>query len=219
MPMTIPYFRKRPLPGPARAGTFLMAVLAAAGMTGWAPHAEGDEVDLQENELEIPRATESAPPPETIIEGDQLEMIATEDEAYFIFTDNIRVIGNNIILTCDRLEVISTRDEDDPPGAERLSGMGRIRLIVASGNVRVVQEGREATAGRAEVLPNEGRVILTESPVIRDAQGEVSGERMVLYQGLERAVVESGPDRPARVVLPNIPDLGFRPGESGESNE
>ncbi len=218
MPITIPNFRKRPLSGPTRSGSLIIAVLAAIGMTGWAPHAEGDEVDLQENELEIPRATESAPPPETIIEGDQLEMIATEDEAYFIFTDNIRVIGNNIILTCDRLEVISTRDEDDP-GEGRLSGMGRIRLIVASGNVHVVQEGREATAGRAEVLPNEGRVILTESPVIRDAQGEVSGERMVLYQGLERAVVESGPDRPARVVLPNIPDLGFRPGERDESSE
>ncbi len=159
--------------------------------------------------------------PETVIEGDRLEMIADEEEAHFTFTDNIRVTGNNIVMTCDRLEVISSRPVPDRD-EERLGGMGRIRRIVASGRVHVTQEGREATAGRAEVLPDEGVVILTGSPVIRDSQGEVSGERIVLYQGLERAVVESSIERPARVILPNLPDLGC-PGEddeeSGETEE
>ena len=42
-----------------------------------------------------------------------------------------------------------------------------------------------------------------------DAQGTVSGERMIFYRGERRAMVESGPSGPARVVLPAIPDLGF----------
>jgi lipopolysaccharide export system protein LptA len=192
---------------------FLLSAVLALPLTA----NEAEEAEEFPPTAPIPRIV---PPPETVIEGDQLEMIATDDAAYFIFTDNIRVTGNNITMTCDRLEVVSARDEDDPPGTERLSGMGRIRVIIASGRVHVWQEGREATAGRAEVLPDEGQVILTESPVIRDEQGEVSGERIILYQGLERAVVESGPAHRARVVLPNIPDLGFPRGQQdSESSE
>lgn len=167
----------------------------------------------------VPGESEGSSASETVIEGDQLEMIADEREARFTFTDNIRVTGNNIVLTCDRLEVISSRPVEQRDSGERLAGMGRIRSIVASGRVHVTQEGREATAERAEVLPDEGRVILTGSPVIRDTQGEVSGERIVLYQGLERAVVESSIARPARVTLPTIPDLGFRPGAGEDEPE
>ncbi len=169
--------------------------------------------------LAVPRDGEKALGPATVIQGDQLEMIADEHTAHFVFTDNIRVTGNNITMTCDRLEVISSRDDGDESSDERLAGMGRIRLIVASGRVHVFQEGREALAGRAEVLPDEGRVILTESPVIRDSQGEVSGERIILYQGLERAVVESSAERPARVTLPTLPDLGFRDRDGREETE
>ncbi len=156
---------------------------------------------------------------ETVMEGDRFEMIAHEHELHFFVTGNVRVTGNNIVLTCDRLEGISSRSDEEVRTGERLGGMGRIRNMVAIGNVYVHQEGREAFAGRAEVLPDEGRVILTESPVIRDAQGEVSGERIILYQGLERAVVESSPERPARIILPTLPDLGFPGNDQREEDE
>ncbi len=199
----------------ALACTLLPTVTPAADQ----PREQTPPAQGVPDELVVPREESGAVPPETVIEGDHLEMVADEHEARFIFTDNVRVIGNNIILTCDRLKVISSRQDGEQPTGERLGGMGRIRSIVASGRVHVSQEGREATAGRAEVSPDEGRVVLTGDPVIRDQQGEVSGDRITLYQGLERAVVESGPDRPARVMLPDLPDLGFRPGQAPTTQE
>ncbi len=195
-------------------------VLAADSATGADAETRGEMRPLDRDEaLVLPRDAEREVGAATVIQGDQLEMIADDHEARFIFTDNIRVTGSNIVLTCDRLEVLSSRGNQRDESEERLAGMGRIRSIVASGRVHVSQEGREATAGRAEVLPDEGRVILTESPVIRDAQGEVSGERIILYQGLERAVVESSAKRPARVTLPTLPDLGFRDQERPNEEE
>ena len=150
--------------------------------------------------------SESAPSPQTVISSDRLEMENDGEKAFFLFSDNVKLTGNNLIVTCDRLEVHSDRTGDLDANFGKL---GSIKQIVAVGNVSISQEGRTARAGRAEVIPAEDKIVLTENPIVIDAQGTVSGERMLFYRGERRAVVESGPSGPARVVLPAIPDLGF----------
>ncbi|RKX34566.1 MAG: hypothetical protein DRP71_06715 [Verrucomicrobia bacterium] len=156
--------------------------------------------------LSFGQDAESAPPPQTVISSDRLEMETVGEKAFFLFSDNVKLTGNNLIVTCDRLEVHSNRTGDPDANFGKL---GSIQQIIALGNVSISQEGRTARAGRVEVIPAEDKIVLTENPIVTDAQGTVSGERMFFYRGDRRAVVESGPGGPARVVLPAIPDLGF----------
>ena len=144
--------------------------------------------------------------PETVISSDRLEMKNDGDKSFFLFSDNVKLTGNNLVVTCDRLEVHADRTGDLDANIGQLGG---IQQILAIGNVSISQEGRVARAGRAEVLPGEDKIVLTENPIVTDTQGSVSGESMTFYRGERRAVVASGASGPARVVLPAIPDLGF----------
>lgn len=155
---------------------------------------------------ELPTA-ETTP---TVIDSDRAEMLMLEEETQFVFTDNVTVTATNLTVRCDRLEAYTSRDE---------AARGDLDRILAMGNVRIEQEGRFATSGRAEVLLLEGVIVLTENPVLRNEQGSVSGDRITFYRGDSRVVVERGESRRARVVLPNLPDLGADAAERPRENE
>ena len=161
----------------------------------------------------IPRAAETtatpavpAPPPvPTIIESaGPAEMVSTATESTFTFRDRVVVTGNNLKLTCDLLVVVARRTGD--PKAT-LGKQDNFKSMLATGHVRLVQNDREATCGRAEVLPGEDKVILTENPKVRllDGSYEASGPRMLLLRGERRAVIEGG----SRFVLPPIRDASI----------
>lgn len=151
------------------------------------------------------RAQEVQP---TVIDSEQLDMHSTDTLTTFVFTKNVRVTGTNLRLTCDRLEVISTR-QGDPTAT--IGKLGRFKSLIAEGSVHIVQSDREAACGRAEVLPDDDKIILTDHPVVKDlANGATAtGPRMVLYRGERRAVIEGADDAPSRIILPAIKDLGF----------
>jgi lipopolysaccharide export system protein LptA len=151
-----------------------------------------------------PAAAPTPPAVPTIIESaGPAEMVSTATESTFTFRDRVVVTGANLRLTCDLLVVVARRTGD--PKAT-LGKQDNFKSLIATGNVRLVQGGREAICGRAEVLPGEDKVILTENPKVRllDGSYEASGPRMVLLRGEQRAVIEGG----TRFVLPPIRDLG-----------
>ncbi len=156
----------------------------------------------------VPVVAEEAPVQPTVVLSDQLDMSSTDTLTTFVFTKNVIVTGTNLKLTCDRLEVISTR-KGDPTAT--IGKLGHFKSLVAEGSVHIVQSDREAACGRAEVLPDDDKIILTDNPVVKDlANGAVAtGPRMVLYTGQRRAVIEGGEATPSRIVLPAIKDLGF----------
>jgi lipopolysaccharide export system protein LptA len=144
----------------------------------------------------------------TVIVSEQLDMRSTDTQTTFIFSNKVVVTGTNLRLTCDRLEVISTR-KGDPTAT--IGKLGKFKSLIAEGSVYIVQSDREAACGRAEVLPDDDKIILTDNPVVKDlANGATAtGPRMVLYRGERRAVIEGGESAPARIILPAIKDLGF----------
>jgi lipopolysaccharide export system protein LptA len=114
--------------------------------------------------------------------------------------------------------------------------LGEVKQVIAEGNVRIEQEDRVATADLVTFYPQEQRADLTGNPriergdavVVGDSMqltpelsivegsaelrvnlGEVivTGDRMELKPGL--AVVQSNTDQRVKVVLPEMPDLGF----------
>ena len=144
----------------------------------------------------------------TVVESEKLDMSSTDTLTTFIFSKNVIVTGTNLKLTCDRLEVISTRKGDQ---TATIGKLGHFKSLIAEGSVHIIQSDREAACGRAEVLPDDDKIILTDSPVVKDlANGAIAtGPRMVLYRGERRAVIEGGEAAPSRIILPAIKDLGF----------
>jgi lipopolysaccharide export system protein LptA len=144
----------------------------------------------------------------TVIVSDKAEMVSTETESTFTFRDNVTVTGTNLKLTCDLLVVVARRSGDP---AATIGKQENFKSLVATGNVRIVQNDREATCGRAEVFPGEDKVVLTENPIVR-IQGEtstLSGPRMELLRGERRAVIlGDGTARPT-ITLPPLKDLGY----------
>ncbi|MCC5808604.1 MAG: hypothetical protein JJU00_19915 [Opitutales bacterium] len=151
-------------------------------------------------------------PLRTTVTSETIEMQGTDERNYFYFRDDVEVRGTNLEIRCDELTVIAGR-----AGAaeEGFGEIGAIESIVAVGNVVIVQEGRTAYAGRAEVNPREGTVTLSENPRVVDGDVEVEGYQFVLFRDERRFASipdpNAPPDRPSRSVvrLGELPDLGF----------
>ncbi len=144
-----------------------------------------------------------AAPQDTVIEAESCDIRSTDTQTVSVFTGNVTVTGNDIRITCDRLEVVSLRTgaKDDTIGKQE-----RFKGLVATGRVRIVQGDREATCERAEVLPGEDRITLTGHPMVVDHGNNTTatGEPLILYRGQRRV---DGTN--VRITLPPLKDLGF----------
>ncbi len=141
--------------------------------------------------------------PDTVVEAAACEIQSTDTQTVSVFTGNVTVTGNNIRLTCDRLEVVSLRSGDR---GDTIGQQDRFKSLVATGKVRIVQGDREATCERAEVLPGEDRITLTGRPLVVDHGNNTTatGEPLILYRG-DRRVRGTN----VRITLPPLKDLGF----------
>ena len=78
-----------------------------------------------------------------------------------------------------------------------------IEKIVARGNVRMVQENREATCHEATYYHREGTVVLEGEPVVREGDNRVSGKRIIYYIDEQKSVAESeGEERVKVTIIP-----------------
>jgi lipopolysaccharide export system protein LptA len=154
------------------------------------------------------RAAEPVPA-DTVLTSDHLDSRSTDKEVLTILWDNVTVSATNLRITCDRVELVSLRPDDN---TQLIAKQNRFKSLVATGHVKIVQSdsNREATCGRAEVLPGEDRITLTENPrvVDLDAAGKPewtwTGDKLLLLRGERRVQGEN-----VRITAPAIKDLGF----------
>jgi lipopolysaccharide export system protein LptA len=153
--------------------------------------------------LAAPAAVRSAEPPNTVIVSQALDMRSTDTETLSVFTGNVVVTGNDLRITCDRLDVVSTRIGDK---TDIIGQQDRFKSLLATGHVHIVQQDREASCGRAQVLPRDNKVILTENPVVIDHSNNsiATGEPLILLRGKEEVTGQN-----VRLTLPPVKDLGF----------
>jgi lipopolysaccharide export system protein LptA len=146
-----------------------------------------------------------APLQRTQLTADDLVMTSTDTETRTVCTGNVLLTGTNMKIACDRLEVIVARSGESAATIGKLEGF---KYLLATGNVRLVQGDREATCGRAEVLPLEDKVVLSESPILLDRSSDsmIKGSKITLLQGERRVLVEN-----PEVSGPPIKDLGPDP--------
>ena len=154
------------------------------------------------------RAADEPAAPDTVIESQSCEITSSDAQTLSVFSGNVTVTGNNIRITCDRLDVVSLRSgrTDDT-----IAKQNRFKSLIATGSVKIVQGDREATCDRAEVLPGEDRITLTGHVTVIDHGNNTiaTGEPLILYRGKRRV---DGTN--VRIVFPPVKDLGFDKSQS-----
>jgi lipopolysaccharide export system protein LptA len=98
------------------------------------------------------------------------------------FEGNVVARQADITLYADRVQADYSREA------------GAIDRIEAVGNVRFVQEGREARSPRATFLNLEQRIILSGGATLRQGQNTVRGETVTIFLRENRSVVTGGKD-------------------------
>ncbi len=155
--------------------------------------------------LAAPHLRAADEPPPTEITSTKLEMWTNPEstETHAIFTGNVTVTGNEIKLTCDRLEIRAERIGDK---TATIGTIDKFKFLIATGKVNIVQADREANCGRAEVYPREDKILLMEKPVVIDhANGTVAtGDIIEMHRG-ERRVRTSN----VHITFPAIKSLGY----------
>jgi lipopolysaccharide export system protein LptA len=143
-------------------------------------------------------------PESTTLTCDHMDMWSEGEETRAICTGHVTLTGTDLRIVADRIELTATRLGDDKASA--VPTLEKFRYLLATGHVSITQGTRTATCGRAEVLPREEKVVLTENPVVIDrATNFVSaGEKITMLRGQERVEVEK-----PRLTGPPIKDLGF----------
>ena len=142
-------------------------------------------------------------PQRTTLDCDHADMWSVGAETHGVCTGSVLLTGTNLRLQCDRLEFVAIGVGDKTATVPTLE---KFQYLIATGHVIIIQGDREATCGRAEVLPHDDKVILTENPVLVDHGTEwtSAGERITMLRGERRVIVDK-----SRVSGPALRDLGF----------
>jgi lipopolysaccharide export system protein LptA len=96
------------------------------------------------------------------------------------FEGNVVARQADVTLYADRIQTDYSREA------------GAIDRIEAVGNVRFVQEGREARSPRATFYNLEQRIVLTGGATLRQGQNTVQGETLTIFLRENRSVVTGG---------------------------
>lgn len=96
------------------------------------------------------------------------------------FEGNVVARQADVTLYADRIQADYSREA------------GTIDRIEAVGNVRFVQEGREARSPRATFHNLEQRIVLSGGATLRQGQNTVQGETLTIFLRENRSVVTGG---------------------------
>ncbi len=146
-------------------------------------------------------AEENATQP-TTIESDTAELVTTKAGHRFYFAGKVVVVGTDLLLKCDELEILSKRE------SKSSAKVGKISLMVARGNVSIKQKGSHGSGDKAIMQAATGLFTLLGSPaVLIDERGKLEGNEIVFESGTGRAELRGGAGNRPRVELPELPAL------------
>ena len=146
---------------------------------------------------------------DTIILADTITMGEKPTENHFLFKGSVEVMSGAVQMQSARMTVICNKvDQPKTTEVEDLDlKVGEVKNIVASGGVRIEQNGQVATGEQVTFYPADERAILTGDPKVINGEAIVTGNIMELKPKL--ATISGEADGPVVVRLPEMPDLGY----------
>ena len=119
------------------------------------------------------------------------ELEADNKNRVITFRGKVEARQGGLIISADTAQVFYEKKEEG----------NDIREVVATGNVKVQDGDRLATAQRAVFVNREQKITLTGQPKVWQGKDMVSGEKIIVLLEEEKSLVESGPDRRVEVIL------------------
>ena len=92
------------------------------------------------------------------------------------FEGGVHVTRQDIEIWSDKL-IMEMEKNEKPSSKENMLGMrgGKLEKIIAEGNVRIRQEGKQGTCGKATYIVNESKIVMEQSPLIVDGENRMRG--------------------------------------------
>jgi len=140
-------------------------------------------------------ASDSVTPGDPV--GDQVFSVssnrleADEGSRRMTFVGDVVGRQGNLVIYAARLTVFFEPD--------RLE----VDRILASGDVRIVQDERVATADQAVFFRQDGKIILTGSPKVHQGGNSVEGEEITIFLDDRKSVVNGGQSRVNAIFHPS----------------
>lgn len=132
-----------------------------------------------------PQPGPGGPPIEIV--ADRLSADSVRDSV--TFEGNVVATQADVTLYADRLH------------AEYSRGERAIEKISAAGNVRVVQDGKEGRAARAEFFNLEQRIVLTGDAELVQGKNSLKGDTVTIFLRENRSVITGGENGRVRAII------------------
>ena len=113
--------------------------------------------------------------PELVVSAERSSWALASGQA--VFEGEVKATRGELSLECDRLKVVHRED-------------GQVESATATGNVRLRRDGWLAKGEVAELDQEQGRLVLTGSPVLEEAGNRLVGERIVVSLEAEEVTCE-----------------------------
>lgn len=115
-------------------------------------------------------------------------------------TRRVKFIGHVIVkrgdVTLHAQEVLVTY----------LQGKGDVEEIIASGEVRIIQNDRIATADRATLIQKEGKIVLIGSARLLQGKDSIEGEEITVFINEEKSIIKAQQGGRVQAIFhPNTP--------------
>lgn len=137
------------------------------------------------NESGAPRDTPRKP---VTVTSDTME--ASTNKNRVVFKGNV-VAVEDFTLCSDELQIMYDNNKE-------------VSQIEAAGNVRIFQDQKTSTSGKAVYDRKERIIVLTGDPLVRQCSDSIKGDRITVYLDQDNALVESGGSGRVRAVI--MPD-------------
>jgi lipopolysaccharide export system protein LptA len=124
------------------------------------------------------------------------------EEGLAEFSGNVRVVQGDTVITSDRFKIFYQDTADE---SERLSaGFGAVEKIIASGQVHIKFEGKEAFSDEAVYFTESQTLTLSGSnSTVISGNESISGAKITLYQSDGRIKVESNEKKRVEAIFYN----------------
>ncbi|MCB2226387.1 MAG: lipopolysaccharide transport periplasmic protein LptA [Desulfarculaceae bacterium] len=170
---------------------FLFAAVTAALVLGLAAFAGA---------AELPMASSDQP---IHVVADSLEVNNKTQVADFI--GKVKAVQGDVKITCDKLSVFYDQNAKESKASKKAEGLmdggGKVRKVVASGHVKVVQKDRIAVGRKATYWAGGRKMLLEGKATVWRGKNQLSGEKITVFLDQDRAVVHGKPGKRVSVTI------------------
>ncbi len=176
---------------------FVIYAVIGAFLTAWPSFAAEKESPKEKSNITSDK--KESPKEKIHITSDKL--VSGGDQRYVEFIGDVKATQGDSEILCDILKVYYKKDSVNPDGTPA-SDEQSLKKIVATGNVKIKLDKKDAETQEAVYLVEERIIILTgDNSKIISGKDSVAGSRITLYRDDGRIKVESNTQKRVEAVF------------------